>query len=148
VSAGSRSLRFVTSQKAQKPIPLDLAWDKIGPPSPTWPPEFEPLWGMFKTYLDKGGLPSPLDPNNSWVVASPSADKNTGFRPILVSLPPDQIPLPGCMIVARRPQDQRGSRSFTVGPLGGFLLPPDEARAASPGAVASASAWIGEVWRL
>ena len=98
--------------------------------------------------MNRSGLPAPLDADNTWVVASPSADRETGLRPILVSLPADQMPLPGCVIVARKPQDQRGSRSFTVSPLGGFLLPPDEARAAAPGAVASGSAWIGEVWRL
>ena len=103
---------------------------------------------MFKAYLEQGGLPSSLDPENTWVLASPAVDKETGFRPVLISLPPDQIPLPGCLLVGRRPQDQRGSRGFPVGPMGGFLLPPDEARAAIPGAVAAASAWIAEVWKL
>ena len=144
-SAPPDSLRFVG---LKKPLPIDLAWERVGAPSPTWPPRFLPLWEQFNGWLQKGGLPTPLDVENVWVIACPSADRELGLAPVLISLPPDQVPAPGCTIIARRPQDQRPSETFTVSPLGGFRLPPGEAEAAAPGAVASASALIGEVWRM
>ncbi len=143
-----QSLRFVTPNLKQQPVPLDLRWDQIGAPSPTWPPTFMPLWPEFEVFIRTGGMPSPLDPNNTWLIAAPSADKTLGHLPTLVSLPPDQAPLPGCTIVARRPQSQTVTQTFTVSPLGAFKLPPEDVLAAGPGASALGSALIGEVWRL
>lgn len=138
-------MRFVG---IKKDLPLDLDWERVGAPAPTWPPRFQGMWGIFDGWVRKGGLPTPLDLENCWIVASPSSDRELGLSPIILSLPPDQVPAPGCTIIARRPQDQRPSESFNIAPLGGFRLPPGEAEAAAPGAVASGSALIGEVWRM
>lgn len=145
---GSRPPQLVRFVGMPKTVPLDLQWDRIGPPSPTWPPRFLALWPEFDTFVRRPGMPTCLDPQNTWLVAAPSADRQVGHSPTLVSLPADQVPIPGSTIVARRPQEQTVSETFVVSPLGAFRLNPAEVLEAAPGAAVLGSALIGEVWRL
>lgn len=145
---GSRPPQLVRFVGMQKSVPLVLQWGPIGPPSSTWPPRFLALWPEFDTFVRRQGMPTCLDPQNTWLVAAPSADRQVSHSPTLVSLPADQVPVPGSTIVARRPQEQNVSQTFVVSPLGAFRLNPAEVLEAAPGAAVLGYALIGEVWRL